>query len=127
MSHRLSPKHTTRFPRGLQPLVPCVAQFSCASVAATAKVLLPLRQAVVQFVRTVLKLSVAEALMRCWDFAKGSLLGLPLRSAFAGRLICFLIPPSRSAVSRVLSELVWPCFLPPRFWLLRPPHLLRGS
>src|SRR5215475_14505071 len=126
MLHRLSPKHTTRFPSCLQPLVPCVAQFSCASVAAAAKVLL-LRQAVVQFVRMVLKSSVAEALMRCWDFAKGSLLGLLLQSASAGRLICFLIPPSRSAVSRVLFELVSPCFLPPRFSLLRPPRLLRGS
>src|SRR5262249_24536850 len=117
---------TTRFPRCLQPLVPCVAQFSCASVAATAKVLL-LPQAVVQSVRTVLKLSVAEALMRCWDFAKGSPLGLPLRPAFAGRLICFLIPPSLCAVSSVFFELVGLCFLPPLFPLLRPPRLLRGS
>ena len=86
-----------------------------------------LRQARVQFLRTVLKLPVAEALMRCSDFAKDSLLGLPLRSAFAGRLICLLVPPSRSAVSRVLFPLLSPCFLLRRFSLLRLPRLLRGS
>ena len=86
-----------------------------------------LQRALVQFVRTVLKLSVAEALMRRWDFAKSSLLGPLLRSAFSECLICLLVPPSRSAVSRVPFELLSPCFLPLRSSLLRPPRWLRES
>src|SRR6266513_967956 len=116
-----------------RPLAPSLAQFSGAWVVAAEEELL-LRQVLVQFLLTVLRLSVAEALIRRPDFAKGWLVGLLLQHAFAGRqsrfgclLICFPVLPFRSAVSRVLFELLWPCFLPPRFSLLRPPRRLRGS
>src|SRR6266513_5025155 len=117
-----------------RPPAPSLAQFSGAWVVAAEEELL-LRQVLVQFLLTVRKLSVAaSALIRRPDFAKGWLVGLLLQSAFAGRqsrfgwrLICFPVPPFRSAVSRVLFELLSPCFLPPRFSLLRPPRRLRGS